>query len=283
MNKWLKRFFIVPAFFVGCLLVFAFLINLALPRADSYLTVSDLKHRSKISAFKYVALGDSLTQGVGDTTNQGGFVPILSRQVESDYHYRVTAKNYGVSGNTSQQILTRLEEKKDLKKDMQKADLLTLTLGGNDVMAILRKNISDLTLDSFTKPAQDYQKHLRKIIELARKGNKDLPIYVLGIYNPYYLNFPDMTQMQEVVDNWNEGTKQVTQEYDKVYFVEINDRLYKGIDGKEGVTESGDGSNKADKRNDVLYEKDHFHPNNTGYQIMANAVLEKVNETKKDW
>ena len=195
----------------------------------------------------------------------------------------MTAKNYGVSGNTSQQILTRLEEKKDLKKDMQKADLLTLTLGGNDVMAVLRKNISDLTLDSFTKPAQDYQKHLRKIIELARKGNKDLPIYVLGIYNPYYLNFPDMTQMQEVVDNWNEGTKQVTQEYDKVYFVEINDRLYKEIDGKEGVTESGDGSNKADKRNDVLYEKDHFHPNNTGYQIMANAVLEKVNETKKDW
>ena len=278
-----KKFLIAPGFFILALLVFGLAINFLLPKADSRLTDADFKHRNKSTAFNYVALGDSLTQGVGDTTNQGGFIPILSRQLESDYRYQVTAKNYGVSGNTSQQILTRLEEKKDLKKDMQKADLLTLTLGGNDVMAVLRKNISDLTLDSFTKPAQDYQKHLRKIIELARKGNKGLPIYVLGIYNPYYLNFPDMTQMQEVVDNWNEGTKQVTQEYDKVYFVEINDRLYKGIDGKEGVTESGDGSNKADKRSDVLYEKDHFHPNNTGYQIMANAVLEKVNETKKDW
>lgn len=124
MNKWLKRFFIVPAFFVGCLLVFAFLINLALPRADSHLTVSDLKYRSKISAFKYVALGDSLTQGVGDTTNQGGFVPILSRQVESDYHYRVTAKNYGVAGNTSQQILTRMKEKTDLQDDLKKSGFI---------------------------------------------------------------------------------------------------------------------------------------------------------------
>ncbi|AWN61282.1 SGNH/GDSL hydrolase family protein [Streptococcus sobrinus] len=283
MNKWLKRFFIVPAFFVGCLLVFAFLINLALPRADSYLTVSDLKHRSKISAFKYVALGDSLTQGVGDTTNQGGFVPILSRQVESDYHYRVTAKNYGVAGNTSQQILTRMKEKTDLQDDLKKADLLTLTVGGNDVMAVLRKNLANLTVDSFTKPSEEYQQRLRKIIALARKDNKDMPIYILGIYNPFYLNFPDMTQMQDIVDNWNKGTKAVADEYDKVYFVEINDRLYKGIDGKEGVAESGDTSDTSNKKNDVLFEKDHFHPNNTGYQIMANAVLEKINATKKDW
>ncbi len=278
-----KRLFLAPAFFIICLLFFGLILNFLLPGAKGRLTKADFKHSRKVSTFSYVALGDSLTEGVGDSTNQGGFVPILSRQVETDYHYRVTSKNYGVAGNTSQQILTRMQDKADIQKDLKQADLMTLTVGGNDVMAVLRKNLADLSLDSFTKPAQAYQERLRKIIELARQDNKDLPIYILGIYNPFYLNFPDLTQIQDVVDSWNDGTQAVTDEYDNVYFVPVNDLLYKGIDGQEGVAEASDSQSNTSVKNDALFEKDHFHPNNTGYQIMANAVLEKINETKDKW
>ena len=70
-------------------------------------------------------------------------------------------------------------------------------------------------------------------------------------------------------------------------FVPVNDLLYKGIDGKGGVTSSDDSSQSSkssqDSLNDALFEDDHFHPNNTGYQIMSDAILKRINQTKKEW
>ena len=234
-----------------------------------------------------MAIGDSLTQGVGDSSNQGGFVPVLSQALESDFNWQVTSRNYGIAGNTSNQILKRMQEKKDIKRDFKKAKLMTLTVGGNDVIHVIKDNITNLNVNTFSKPAVDYQKRLRHIIELARKDNKTLPIYIVGIYNPFYLNFPEMTEMQTIVDNWNQSTKEVCKEYDNVYFVPVNDLLYKGIDGKGGVTSSDEISQSTkssqDSLNDALFEDDHFHPNNTGYQIMSDAILKRINQTKKEW
>ena len=141
-------------------------------------------------------------------------------------------------------------------------------------MAVIRKHLTKLSVATFKKPAKSYQERLRQIIELARSENEDLPIYILGIYNPFYLNFPEMTEMQEIINDWNDAT-------DLVYFVPINDLLYKGIDGQEGiVSTSGDQTTVI---NDALFSGDHFHPNNIGYQIMSDVTMEKINETKNEW
>lgn len=268
------------AFFLASLLLFIVIFSVLIPKSDTELTKKDFLAQ-EATPFKYVAIGDSLTEGVGDTTNQGGFVPLLAQSLTDTYDYQVTASNYGVSGNTSKQILQRMQEKTDIQKSLAKADMMTLTVGGNDVMAVIRKNLMSLSVSSFTKPAKSYQKRLRQIIELARAENEDLPIYVLGIYNPFYLNFPDMTEMQEIVDNWNDATENVTEEYDNVYFVPINDELYKRINGEEGiVSTSGDQTTVI---NDALFSSDHFHPNNIGYQIMSDVTMEKISETKEEW
>ena len=268
------------AFFLASLLMFIAIFSVLIPKSDTELTKKDFLAQ-EATPFNYVAIGDSLTEGVGDTTSQGGFVPLLAQSLTDTYDYQVTASNYGVSGNTSKQILQRMQEKTDIQKSLAKADMMTLTVGGNDVMAVIRKNLTSLSVSSFTKPAKSYQKRLRQIIELARAENEDLPIYVLGIYNPFYLNFPDMTEMQEIVDNWNDATENVTEEYDNVYFVPINDELYKGINGEEGiVSTSGDQTTVI---NDALFSGDHFHPNNIGYQIMSDVTMEKISETKEEW
>lgn len=268
------------AFFLASLLLFIVIFSVLIPKSDTELTKKDFLAQ-EATPFHYVAIGDSLTEGVGDTTNQGGFVPLLAQSLTDTYDYQVTDSNYGVSGNTSKQILQRMQEKTDIQKSLVKADMMTLTVGGNDVMAVIRKNLTSLSVSTFTKPAKSYQKRLRQIIELARAENEDLPIYILGIYNPFYLNFPDMTEMQEIVDNWNNATESVTEEYANVYFVPINDDLYKGINGEEGiVSTSGDQTTVI---NDVLFSGDHFHPNNIGYQIMSDVTMEKISETKEEW
>ena len=58
--------------------------------------------------------------------------------------------------------------------------------------------------------------------------------------------------MQTIVDNWNQSTEEVCKEYDNVYFVPVNDLLYKGIDGKGGVTSSDDTSQSSKSSQDSL-------------------------------
>lgn len=288
MNKWkeselvrsLLGFFLLFLLFVG-------LFILVVPSTHQSSKIAEKIKSIKNEKVTYVAIGDSLTQGVGDSSNQGGFVPVLSQALESDFDWQVTSRNYGIAGNTSNQILKRMQEKKDIQRDLKKAKVMTLTVGGNDVIHVIKDNITNLNVDTFTKPAQAYQKRLGQIIELARKDNKTLPIYIVGIYNPFYLNFPEMTEMQTIVDKWNQSTEEVCKKYDNVYFVPVNDLLYKGIDGKGGVTSSDDTSQSSnssqDNLNDALFEDDHFHPNNTGYQIMSDAILKRINQTKKEW
>ena len=260
-------------------LICFFLVNWLLPSAEPVMTKPSTSAKKKVVT--YVAIGDSLTKGVGDSTNQGGFVPLLAQSLTKETGLEFKALNYGVSGNTSGQILSRMQEKKEIRKDLKQAQLLTITVGGNDLRKAILEDTSNLDLDRFEKASKTYEKNLKQIIELARKDNPDLPVYVVGIYNPLYLNFPDLTELQTLVDQWNQRTEETLSAYQGVYFVPINDLLYKGIDGKSGVTESELG--KETVTNDALYDEDSFHPNNTGYEIMKEAVLEKIHATEKKW
>ena len=275
----LKKMIQGLVFFSTSLLVFVYLFRALLPTASPRMTKA--KPSTKEVTYTYVALGDSLTKGVGDSTNQGGFVPILAQSLSNENEAQYYAVNYGVPGNTSAQILDRLEKQVDLQKDLKKARVMTLTVGGNDLRQVVVDHLSDFSLSDIQKPLKTYTKNLKDIITKARKDNPHLPIYVVGIYNPLYLNFPELTTIQKAVDQWNQTTEKTTAQFDQVYFVPINDALYKGIDGKIGVSEVSDG--KTTITNDALYEEDRFHPNNTGYEKMKQAILEKINETKKTW
>ncbi|PNY21423.1 Spore germination lipase LipC [Streptococcus parauberis] len=265
-------------FFATCLILSILFLNFVLPNSDSQIKRMDYI-QSKTKIINYVALGDSLTEGVGDSTGQGGFVPLLANDIRDNLDVEVSSQNYGISGNTSQQILKRMQSDKALKNDLKKADILTITVGGNDVMAVIRKNLANLKVSSFELPEKNYQLRLQKIVKLARKDNNDLHIYILGIYNPFYLNFPEMTEMQNVINNWNNKTKEVTSQFEHVHYVPINKQLYRGIDGQEGIVQSdGDQTRVV---NDALFNQDHFHPNNIGYQIMSDAVLESILKYEK--
>lgn len=263
--------------FFTTLLTFGLIFHWLIPQAPPLMT----KPKNGEKTFHYVAIGDSLTEGVGDSTKQGGFVPLVAQQLSNEMGLHVTSVNYGVSGNTSNQILKRMEDKKEIRENLKHADLMTLTVGGNDLRKVVMDHFLNLTKETFKTPAIEYSQRLNSIIRLARKENPDLPIYVVGIYNPFYLNFSELTEMQDIVDDWNTTTKEMVDRFDGVYFVPINSRIYKGIDGQKGITdENGDQTTIV---NDALYEEDSFHPNNTGYEIMKQAIMEKIDATKQYW
>lgn len=65
--------------------------------------------------------------------------------------------NFGVKGNRSDQLLKKLEtdEVKDVVKN---ADAVIITIGGNDVMKVVRDNFSNLKLRAFAKEKKSINK-----------------------------------------------------------------------------------------------------------------------------
>lgn len=282
-NRLLKTVFLT-----GLLILLSFsFFNVLIPTATSRL---DMKPKEIISPQKQriqlVAVGDSLTQGVGDETNKGGFVSLLANSLETKFPVNpVEIENFGVSGNRSPQILKRVKSDEKLQKNLETADIITLTVGGNDLMRVIQNNILGLSVDTFKKPGEKYQKNLQELLDEIRTYNSKAPIYVLGIYNPFYIYFPEITEMQEIVNNWNRLTESVVDQEDQTYFVPINDLIYQGIFDTNDATveEEVDASTLNDLRNNALYEEDKFHPNFNGYQLISMAFLEKITETSDDW
>ncbi|MCM3410397.1 SGNH/GDSL hydrolase family protein [Metabacillus litoralis] len=203
-----------------------------------------------------VAIGDSLTQGVGDETKNGGYVGILNTTFENN-NIKVTIENYGKRGNRTDQLLKRLE-KKEIEASIQKADIVLVTIGANDIMKIVRSNFTNLQLEDFEKEEQQYIERLTAIFSKINELNPNSKIYYIGFYNPFDRYFPEIQEMQMIVNDWNEIVKSITEDFENVNYIPIAD-LFSNSDVE-------------------LLSEDYFHPNTTGYKLMAKRILESMEE-----
>ena len=224
---------------------------------------------------KLVAIGDSLTEGVGDDTHNGGYVPLLASGLDDVCHFRsIETFNYGKSGNRTTQVTARIQESKEIQNGLKNADAIVITIGANDLLKVAKDNIfKNLSVETFTKPRDEYIKNITTMYQEIRKYNPTCPIYQLGIYNPFYYNFKDITELQSIIDLWNQTTMEFVEKEKNVHFVPINDLIYQGNE---------DGEKQSDVNN-LLSEADSFHPNNTGYQIIANTFRDEMLKTQKLW
>ncbi|MGM0124477.1 hypothetical protein IGI37_001855 [Enterococcus sp. AZ194] len=284
----------LPILLSGGVALFMYVgLSAVIPKAEPVLIASQGRTAAESTTkekIHYTAVGDSLTEGVGDQTKQGGFVPLVANKLKENYQLTsVEIDNFGIGGERSDQILKRLKEDDSLRENIQTSSIVSVTVGGNDLMKVIQSNIFGLSIKTFEKPSTEYQERVTEILSEIRELNATVPIYVLGIYNPFYLNFPDITDMQTIIDNWNDKTEAAVNEEGNSYFIPINDLLYKGYNNQVGVeTSTSDTTTNSDDnlntvKNNVLYEEDHFHPNNLGYQLMANAVTEELAKTESKW
>ncbi len=87
----------------------------------------------------YLALGDSISTGYGlDNAGTEAFPSLLKNQLGSDY----TLVNKAVNGETTSSLLARLSTT-EYQNAVIDADLITITIGGNDLMAILYSFLAD--------------------------------------------------------------------------------------------------------------------------------------------
>ncbi len=197
-----------------------------------------------------VAIGDSLTQGVGDSSEQGGYVGILDRQLNQNSEV-VTFENYGKRGNRTDHLIKRLKQT-EIHDSIQQADIVLITIGANDIMQVVKENFMNITYEIFASERNNYETRLRDIFAELAAINPDASIYLIGFYNPFENYFEHIKELDMIVDEWNETGRQVAEDY-RATFVPTKDLFI---------------SNSTN-----LFAEDHFHPNDEGYQRIAERIL----------
>ncbi|WP_449354969.1 SGNH/GDSL hydrolase family protein [Virgibacillus natechei] len=199
-----------------------------------------------------VAVGDSLTQGVGSSNDQGGYIEILERTINAEDQL-VSIDNFGVRGDRSDQLLERLDNP-EVSSALEDADIVLITIGANDIMKVVRENFANLTIEEFKEERINYEETLNQVFTRLRNINPNSDIYLLGFYNPFEQYFQDIEELGMIVESWNKTGSDIAEEDEAITFIPTVDLF--------------------DDADIDLFADDNFHPNDFGYHRMARRVLD---------
>lgn len=205
-----------------------------------------------------VGLGDSLTEGMGDERLRGGYFGRITEKMNSWKGVKeVTVSNLAKRGRKSSQLIDSFDEKQ-VQSTLMEADVIFLTIGGNDMMEIVKRHIFNLTLEPFYRGLKTFDSRLSEIFGTIRSLNSEAMIVVIGLYNPFSIVTDDVKEFDEIVEVWNKTIEMYSVLDGKSCFVPVNDLF--------------------DSNATMVYHTDFFHPNAFGYEEMTNRILKEISE-----
>jgi lysophospholipase L1-like esterase len=201
----------------------------------------------------YLAFGDSLTVGYGAPPGQG-FVSVLQQKVEDAVRLPVYLSNTGMNGATTARLLELLDTEPELYQFIRRADVITITAGGNDLiqaaLPFIYSGDSTLLISALQAYEANYRKMLARIEQIKEDtlpGDHPYVLILIGLYNP----LPQVPESAEWVKRFNHFLNM--QHSPKTYVVQVFD-AFKGREAQ-------------------LLFGDHIHPNAAGYAVIADQVM----------
>lgn len=208
---------------------------------------------SEKNRYHIVALGDSLTRGMGDETGQG-YVGYLTRELQKTTKAKVSAANLGINGMQSPELLEYINSP-EVQNEIKSASLITLSIGGNDLTHGAGTIAApDAGLAKQTRQA--FLTNLDRILQFIRSQNRSAPILFVGLYNPFPYSGEQKKQALNLLEEWNLQTSQVLRKYPDTILIPTQDLFL--------------------RKGDELLAPDHFHPNAKGYKAIAERMLQDL-------
>jgi lysophospholipase L1-like esterase len=205
-------------------------------------------------AFRIVALGDSLTRGTGDAAGGGGYPERVAAALRKA-GLTVSVDNLAVDGSETGDFLRKMEAA-DVARRVAAANLILVSIGGNDLSHSLRSVVPGETATDPTAAAMTGASlNLQRILSLLRKANPSAPIRLLGLYNPFPETF-DKRMAKETLLKWNVALEEASYSVSGASVVPTADLF--------------------DERPDRL-SSDRFHPGPNGYGEIASRILSTLN------
>lgn len=209
-----------------------------------------------------VALGDSIPFGFNlGQNNQNPAKTSYPYLIGEDGDLRV--RNLGISGWQSAQLLNALETNQKYRQALDHADYVSVTIGSNDLLAILRAAAAESGGNQALFQQLLQQKlttstvfsNIAETIEEIRSLT-DAPIVLYNVYNPFQLNDPLHYLADAVLPQINLGFTGLAASNANVYVADAY---------------SAFGNNQA-----TYVIQGDIHPTNAGQEVLADIGLDAL-------
>lgn len=134
----------------------------------------------------YVALGDSI--GTGDTsrgTTSSYITGFYNFLVTTNPGVNVTLRNLSANGDDSSDLLGKLRADTNCTGDVAKATILTMNIGGNNVLPAGESSFSRINHTVAEEGTLRFENEYPLIIDEIRRCNPTVEIITMTLYNPY--------------------------------------------------------------------------------------------------
>jgi len=216
----------------------------------------------------YLALGDDIT--INKTEDDCGYSNYVRDYLEyygkleiyinefSQKNYRITDLITDIDNNKKVKVG---KTEKSIKNALIKADLLTLSIGMNDLTSIINMETLGYEQDYqyFYNRADEIIKDLEKLLIIIREYCKE-DIFLIGIYYPYQLQ---NSELNNVFSYLNNRYKEICRIYN-VNYIEIYDLF---------------------NANPAYLATDTNQPSKEGLEAIGNQIVVMLNNRllKKSW
>lgn len=201
-------------------------------------------------SFLYVALGDSLSVGVGVSLFSPGFVQRYRQMAEMKLEEQVVVKTFAHPGFQTSDILLELKEEL-IREKIKLADIITITAGGNDLIKAAKKFLQDQDTHNFftalKKSTENFVEIMNQIHQLKKSSAKPYIIRIVNLYNP----FPNEPIAAKWIKRFNQQLKTFVVK-NTIAIVQI-DKIFKDYETE-------------------YLALDGIHPNDIGHERIAESI-----------
>ena len=195
----------------------------------------------------YVALGDSLTVGVGSFFSSG-FVKRYAYMTERTLRRKVFVRKIAKNGATTEDLL-RILDNRFVQRAIRFADIITITIGGNDLIDAddfySKHRDARIFSSSLFKAQHNIASIIEKIAYIKSYHLNHTAIRIANLYNPKLEN----PMANYWINHYNLFLEQL--QNGNILIANLYNAFY--------------------ARDKELLIFDDKHPNAKGYQVMANV------------
>lgn len=218
---------------------------------SSKVSYLDYFRHSKATELYNLAIGDSVIRGVGAKQNEN-LVYQFSNKLEDQTQKKIQFKNEGINGITSSE-LKDIVFKGRYDEEIQKADIVTINIGGNDILRTVKGQDFQIVFQSFDQLQSTFSKNLSEIAARIHLLNPSATIVFLELYNPLSPSEKIYSLADKLLPTWNLKIYEVANEYASSIVVETT----KVINGDNLQNLASDG----------------VHPNSLGYLAISEQII----------
>lgn len=226
---------------------------------ESSPTYIDFYSKYPKKSLYHLALGDSIIRGVGAGQGQN-LVCQFSEELGRLTHKEVEFRNEGISGMTSGE-LRQLVDSKRYDEEIMKADIITVNIGGNDVLRAAKKTDFQSAFKAFDSIQESFTQNLAEITARITEVNPKATIVFLELYNPLNPEAAYYGMADKLLPKWNLNIYRTAKNIPTAIVVETS----KVINGKNLQNLSPDG----------------VHPNSLGYKAIASQIISQFRTSMK--